>query len=53
MEMNVLNGFEPVFDCDCSVLILGSFPSVLSRKNEFYYGNPRNRFWRVINKIFS
>ena len=29
-------------------MVLGSFPSVLSRENAFYYGNPQNRFWRVI-----
>ena len=28
--------------------MLGSFPSVLSRANDFYYGNPQNRFWRVM-----
>ena len=42
------HGFEPVFDERSRVLILGSFPSELSRQNDFYYGNPRNRFWRVI-----
>ncbi len=40
--------FEPVFD-ECSrVLVLGSLPSAKSRENEFYYGHPRNRFWRVM-----
>lgn len=33
------------------ILILGSFPSVKSRENRFYYGNPKNRFWRVISAI--
>ena len=41
------HGFEPVFDERARVLVLGSFPSVLSRVNDFYYGNPQNRFWRV------
>lgn len=40
--------FEPVFDEHSRVLVLGSFPSVLSRANAFYYGNPQNRFWRVM-----
>lgn len=40
-------GFDPVFDERSRVLVLGSFPSVLSRQNAFYYGNPRNRFWKV------
>ena len=42
------HGFDPVFDERSRVLVLGSFPSVLSRENAFYYGNPRNRFWRVM-----
>lgn len=41
------HGFEPVFDERSRVLVLGSFPSVLSRANDFYYGNPQNRFWWV------
>ncbi|MCC8141851.1 MAG: DNA-deoxyinosine glycosylase [Lachnospiraceae bacterium] len=39
--------FEPVFDGDSEILILGTFPSVKSRDNHFYYGNPQNRFWSV------
>ncbi len=45
---HIEHGFEPVFDERSRVLVLGSFPSVLSRENAFFYGNPRNRFWRVI-----
>lgn len=45
---HISHGFEPVFNERSTVLVLGSFPSVLSRKNDFYYGNPRNRFWRVL-----
>lgn len=45
---HVVHEFEPVFD-ECSrVLVLGSFPSVKSRQNDFYYGNAQNRFWRVM-----
>lgn len=40
--------FEPVFDARSRVLVLGSFPSALSRENLFYYGNPKNRFWHVV-----
>ena len=29
-------------------MILGSFPSVKSRENNFYYGHPQNRFWKVV-----
>ena len=45
---HIEHGFEPVFDERSRVLVLGSFPSVLSRANAFFYGNPQNRFWRVI-----
>ncbi len=45
---HIEHGFEPVFDGRSRVLVLGSFPSVLSRANAFFYGNPQNRFWRVI-----
>ncbi len=46
-------GFEPVFNRESRILILGSFPSVLSRKGGFYYGNRQNRFWRVLAAAFG
>jgi hypoxanthine-DNA glycosylase len=45
--------FGPVYDPDCTVLILGSFPSVLSRKQNFYYGHPQNRFWKLLPEILN
>ena len=45
---HIVQPFEPVFDGCSRVLVLGSFPSALSRERAFYYGNPRNRFWRVV-----
>lgn len=47
----VKHTFEPVYDKASKVLILGSFPSVKSREQAFYYGHPQNRFWKVIAKI--
>ena len=38
----------PIFDESSKVLVLGSFPSVKSREQQFYYGHPQNRFWRVL-----
>lgn len=46
-------GFEPVYDKCSRLLILGSFPSVKSRKVEFYYGNKQNRFWRTVCSYFN
>ncbi|MBQ4575241.1 MAG: DNA-deoxyinosine glycosylase [Clostridia bacterium] len=43
--------FAPVYNRDSRVLILGSFPSVKSREQGFYYGHPQNRFWRVLSAI--
>ena len=40
----VYHEIEPVYDHSSKILILGSFPSVKSRENHFYYGHPRNRF---------
>ena len=51
--MSVTEGFEPVYDKDSRLLILGSFPSVKSRKIQFYYGNKQNRFWRVVCSHFG
>lgn len=45
--------FEPVFDKDSKILILGSFPSVKSRENHFYYGHPQNRFWKVMAYVLG
>lgn len=49
MELeHVIHTFEPVYNEDTEILILGSFPSVKSRENQFYYGHPMNRFWKVL-----
>lgn len=34
-------------------MLLGSFPSIQSRENNFYYANPYNRFWKVLETIFN
>ena len=50
---HVKHAFEPVYD-ECSrVLILGTFPSVKSREQNFYYGHPQNRFWKVIAALYG
>lgn len=51
--LHVVHTFEPVFDETSQILILGSFPSVKSRENQFYYGHPKNRFWKVLAEIYK
>lgn len=48
-----VQGFEPVYNADSKLLILGSFPSVKSRQISFYYGNKQNRFWKVVCSHFG
>lgn len=40
-------------DNNSKVLILGSFPSVKSRGDGFYYAHPRNRFYKVIGRCLD
>ena len=51
--MSQTHPFQPIFDKNSKILILGSFPSVISRKFGFYYANPQNRFWRVLAGILN
>ena len=45
--------FPPLYDKNSKVLILGSFPSVKSREQMFFYGHPQNRFWKVISAVMN
>lgn len=47
----IVHPISPLFDEKAKILILGSFPSVKSREQGFFYGHPQNRFWRVISRI--
>lgn len=50
---HVKHTFLPVYNEESRILILGSFPSVKSRENQFYYGHPQNRFWKVMGALFD
>lgn len=45
--------FGPLYDEKSEILILGSFPSVKSREEKFFYGHPQNRFWRVLSAVLG
>ncbi len=49
----VIHNIDPVWDKNSKILILGSFPSVKSREEGFFYGHPQNRFWRVLSAVIG
>lgn len=51
--MKMVHTIDPVYDEHSEILILGSFPSVKSREQQFFYGHKQNRFWRVLAQVFS
>ena len=51
--MKEIHPLKPIYNDKSKVLILGSFPSVISRENNFYYANPTNRFWKVLESLFN
>ena len=51
--MRASHEFPPVFDNSSEILILGSFPSVKSRQESFFYANPQNRFWKLMAQLLN
>ena len=47
------HNIDPVYDSNSKILILGSFPSVKSREQQFFYGHKQNRFWRVMAQVLD
>lgn len=48
---HVIHHFKPIYDSRSRVLMLGTMPSPKSREIGFYYGHPRNRFWKVVSDV--
>ncbi len=48
----IVHPIPPLYDDNSKILILGSFPSVKSREQGFFYGHPQNRFWKVTSAVF-
>lgn len=44
---------ESLYDESSKILILGSFPSVASREQGFFYGHKQNRFWKVVSAVIN
>lgn len=53
MSEYVIHPLKPIYDEESKVLILGSFSSIISRKEMFYYANKTNRFWKVLEQIYE
>lgn len=49
----ITHGFGPYYDHGSTILVLGSFPSVKSREQQFFYGHPMNRFWPMMALLFG
>ena len=49
--MDIKQSFDPIVDPKTTILILGTMPSDKSLALAEYYGNPRNRFWKIIATI--
>lgn len=50
---HLVHPFAPVIDSRCHFLILGTFASVQSVQKGFYYGNPQNRFYKVLGTLLK
>ena len=48
-----IHPFPPILDEYTRILFLGSFPSIASFEQAFYYAHPRNAFWRILEEIFD
>ncbi len=48
----LLPGFAPEAGPDPAVLVLGTFPSVIARRERAYYANPQNHFWPIVEALF-
>ncbi len=53
MKTEISHPFPALYDSNSRILILGSFPSVKSREQQFFYGHPQNRFWRVMAAVLG
>lgn len=45
--------FNYIADSNSKILILGTFPSKVSRQVTQYYGNNHNQFWKILFEIFN
>ena len=51
--LRLVHPFPALYSPQSEILILGSFPSVKSREQQFFYGHPQNRFWRMLACVYG
>lgn len=51
--MRTKRGLPPVVDWDSRVLILGTLPGDESLRQQQYYCDPRNLFWRLMADVYT
>ncbi len=52
-SIHLVHPIPPLWNKNSKTLILGSFPSVKSREEMFFYGHRQNRFWTVVSLLFG
>lgn len=50
---HIVHPLEPIWNAESKILILGSFPSVKTREEGFFYGHPQNRFWPLLSRLLG
>ncbi len=50
---HVINPWKPLYNKDSRVILLGSLPSPKSISFGFFYGSPRNIFWKTLSKALG
>lgn len=51
--VHVVHPFPPLFSAESRILVLGSFPSIKSREQGFFYGHRQNRFWPMLARVYG
>jgi TDG/mug DNA glycosylase family protein len=44
---------DPILNDETEILIVGTYPSQISRRLDQYYGNPNNHFWKLMSHLLD